>query len=240
MEYAVFDWDNTVRDGYTLFSWIDYLYIGDYLTLSGKESIDAIKDMYSIGAISHDEFANLACEFYTKSIKGISLSAYNELVDKYMCIDERNIFPFMVRIFRILSAFNIKVIIISGAPERIIERYKNSFNIDDIFGFREEFSLDGICSGSVAHNYGYNKVQVIRHLVKRFNKSPLMGFGDSSSDYPLLEASKYPFCVIGDKTNEEIQVTGLQYINKAIVNEEIDKQLLMLLEGQRRLTTDIF
>ena len=45
-QYAVFDWDNTVRDGFTLFDWIDYLVNRGVLTEEIQVAIDTRLDCF--------------------------------------------------------------------------------------------------------------------------------------------------------------------------------------------------
>ena len=72
MKYAVFDWDNTIRRGFTLFSWMDFLYEQRILDRKVHKKIEKVQRMYASGEMNHDDYAKIACEIYSESMKGIS------------------------------------------------------------------------------------------------------------------------------------------------------------------------
>ena len=57
MDYALLDWDNTLRQGYTLFSWIDYLIEVGTVGSVVREEIDYYIEEYLKDKISHDQLA---------------------------------------------------------------------------------------------------------------------------------------------------------------------------------------
>ena len=57
MDYALLDWDNTLRQGYTLFSWIDYLIEVGTVGSVVREEIDYYIEEYLKDKISHDQIA---------------------------------------------------------------------------------------------------------------------------------------------------------------------------------------
>ena len=69
MAYAVFDWDNTIRKGFTLFSWMDFLYSEEILDTKVRITISGVQDQYMRKQINHDEYAKKACEIYSYSNK---------------------------------------------------------------------------------------------------------------------------------------------------------------------------
>lgn len=58
--YAVFDWDNTVRRGFTIFPWIDHLFEKGVFDDASHRSIQSLNERYRMGTITHDEYAGLA------------------------------------------------------------------------------------------------------------------------------------------------------------------------------------
>ncbi len=202
MAYAVFDWDNTIRKGFTLFSWMDFLYREKILDTKVRNSIASVQIQYAKKQINHDEYAKKTCEIYSSAMKGISKDIRNRLIKSYMPYDKQSLMPFSQTLFEYLYSYNIKPIIISGAPRYILDKYKNMFRLDDIFAFSEEYSK-GLCTGNVDYNYGMDKGKTIENLYKVFGMKPLVSFGDSYSDIPLFEMSEYAFCIVktGDENN---------------------------------------
>ena len=91
-KYALFDWDNTVRKGYTLYSWVDYLC-----------DLNKIEQKYKSGLITHDEYAREACELYSCVLKGVSRKKINDLANEYVKIDEQYIYNGIKKIFELLN-----------------------------------------------------------------------------------------------------------------------------------------
>ncbi len=202
MRYAVFDWDNTLRKGFTLFTWMDFLYSMNILEPDVRQKMGTIQKMYADGKISHDEYAELACALYSFEMKGMEKGMRRQLRDRYMVLDRRYIFSFAFSVFGALKKYHIKPIIISGAPDYIIAQYARLFNIYKIFAFSEDYS-NGVCTGKVAYNHGMDKGRIIESLCSEYGEAPIIGFGDSSSDLPLFDYSVYPFCVVDDLNSNE-------------------------------------
>lgn len=223
MRYAVFDWDNTVREGYTLFSWIDYLSQKGILDSRIQICIKEMEIQYISGKITHDQYANYACQEYTKAIKGKNVSLITSELIEYMLIDEKKIFPFAKEVFKLLSEYHILSVVISGAPLFIIEKYQKNFGIEKIYAFSAQES-DGFYNGEIETNFGYNKELVIEQLINKYNEKPFMGFGDSQSDIPLLKTAKYPFCIFDNEKG--VRRENIVYIQNHISRKEINNIIM--------------
>lgn len=190
--YALFDWDNTVRRGYTLYSWVDYLCDCHVIDSSIQSYLNEIRIEYKSGLITHDEYAQKACEVYSHSLKGISSKKIEILRDDYLKIDEQYIYNDIKKIFELLNKEKFDIIIISGAPTMIIEKYKKRFHFKHICAFKEKV-IKGQFNGEVEYNYGFDKETQVLKFIKQYDYRPYMSFGDSSSDIPLLNYAYYPF-----------------------------------------------
>ncbi len=213
MEYAVFDWDNTIRKGFTLFSWMDFLYEKKILDTAVRSNISSVQCLYAKKQINHDEYAKKACDIYAHAMKGVSEEVRNRLIRHYIRYDKQSLMPFSQALFEYMNTYNIRPVIISGAPRYILEEYKDMLRLGDIFAFSEEY-VGGLCTGDVAYNYGVDKRKTVEKLCKMFGSKPLVGFGDSYSDIPLFKMSECAFCVV--KANDENDMPygdGVTYIN---------------------------
>lgn len=197
MRYAVLDWDNTVRTGFTLFSWIDFLLSRRAINGAIEYQLDSLQKAYHKGEINHDDYADIAGRTYAFFMKGFREKNRQDLVKEYLRIDRLKFFSFSETIFELLRMNDIRPIIISGAPEYILEEYKEILGIYDIYAFCEE-SKNGICNGNVKYNYGSKKQKTIEMLIRNYGEYPTLGFGDSYSDIPLFQFSQKAFCIIGE------------------------------------------
>lgn len=226
MKYAVFDWDNTVRNGYTLFSWIAYLCDKGILPSKLMEKEYNLGQRYIEGVISHDEYADIACQYYANALSGLNIEILDQCMDEYMQFDVKAIFPFTEQIFSYLKQYNIKPIVISGAPERVIKTYKNRFNLFEVYAVKEQVNRTAF-TGQIEYNYGHGKHMIMSELVHKYG-SPIFGFGDSSSDVALLKAAKYRICVY-DKV-PSINLNGMIFIRR---NESGESALKKIRRCQR-------
>lgn len=222
-EYAVFDWDNTVRDGFTLFDWIDYLIEQGILNDSIRAQIDEFSFRYSIKQISHDEYAHLACKVYAKEIRGFNYIELKNIARQYIARDRERIFGGMDTIFNLLHEKNIDIIIISGAPRIVLDNYKKDFHIRSVRAFKERVAK-GYLNGQVAYNYGYNKYKAMMKLESEYGSKPLFGFGDSNSDIPILEEAIHAFSF----NNSIGNATRIDTINKSVKNSRLEDILLQI------------
>lgn len=193
----MFDWDNTIRKGFTLFSWLDFLYAEKALSTNVRRKMENVQNQYAAGKITHDDYAKIAGELYAEEMKGISVQSREKLVNKYMKYDCRDIYPFSEEIFSCMNRHDIKAVVISGAPKYILDRYTEKFSLYEIYAFSESFS-EGFCNGKVAFNYGVNKKKTVQKLCETYGNRPIIGFGDSSSDIPLFDISTHPFCIVSN------------------------------------------
>lgn len=226
MKYAVLDWDNTIRKGYTIFSFVDFLISESVLPWSVKQSIDEWDQKYRSGQITHDQYAQYACQDFADSLSGHSVSSVNNLVKEYIRFDRQNLFSFSKTLFDFLHKYDIAPIVISGAPLCVIREYREEFHIQEIYAFEVSQHL-GKYTGAVNSNYGYGKDDIISELIKKYRVPPFMGFGDSSSDYPLMQASQYGFCIGKDYATNSIANTT--FISQDATETDISPILLRCL-----------
>lgn len=198
--YALFDWDNTVRNGYTLFSWIDFLCGQSILKPGFQSEIEVVKKQYRNHTITHDQYADIACSRYAKALKGVPFSTINRALSIYMAEDRKCLFHNIGTLFDMLHERGIDIIIISGAPEIIVSKYKAEFNLRSIYAFREE-TLNKNFTGNVECNFGFNKEEQVLKVIDEYHDYPYMAFGDSDSDVPMLKKATYPFCM-GNKLTD--------------------------------------
>lgn len=98
-------------------------------------------------------------------MKGVSEVSRNRLVKSYIKYDKQSLMPFSQDLFEYMNSYNIRPIIISGAPRYILDEYKNMFGLGNIFAFSEKYS-GGLCTGDVAYNYGVDKKRLSKNCMK--------------------------------------------------------------------------
>lgn len=192
--YAILDWDNTIRNGYTLYSWVEYLYQCKIIDTCLLRKLEVLKYQYIKKEITHDQYAYRACVEYAKTLAGKEIRELDQVMDKYIIEDRKFLFPQMCILLKRMAQKNIDIIIISGAPFRILEQYKKKLYLKEIYAFREG-ETDGVFTGKVACNYGFDKNKKVKELIKQYGGHPYIACGDSQSDISLLDNSDYPICI---------------------------------------------
>ena len=76
-KYALFDWDNTIRRGYTLYSWVEYLHQCNITSIHLQKKLEILKQQYIKSEITHDQYANKACAEYAKDLAGKKVNEIN-------------------------------------------------------------------------------------------------------------------------------------------------------------------
>ena len=216
---SVFDWDNTVHKGYTIYEWIKHLLKAGYDVQKLIFIFDAYKDLYTKRRISHDEFAMKFNESYCVFFKDWSeAELFNEL-GEFIKSDKEKLFPFAIDAFKYFKAYNIPIIIVTGAPSMIVEKYKEILDIDVILGFECEIA-DGKLTGCVESNFGLDKSKTMK-IIKAIYSGRTIGFGDSESDLPIINNGDIGIIVDNENLNKKIK-------NDSILNIRSDEDFSKL------------
>ena len=230
MEYALLDWDNTVRNGYTLFSLIDYLVETRFIDESVRKKIDTYKEDYSNGLMSHDQLAILACDYYSASLKGKSVEQYDLLLKGFhSTTDIFCIYGFARRIFAFFKENSIIPIVVSGAPTDVVKMYQDEFSIKEIYAY-DYGRLNEIFTGETICNHGYNKKEIVNQIISNHGCEPVFAFGDSSSDYEMMSMSRNS--VLVSHGNNETEFVADIVISSQISEREIINELRRHLSKQ--------
>ena len=204
IKYAILDFDYTLREGYGVYDFASFLFSKNFLDQEVLDKMNKQSSLYDLGELTHDELACIACEIFASGLRGKSLKEFESLAEEYIPAFRKDIYPFVDEVFAFMSQENIKPIIISGAPQILLKRLQKPYNLFEIYGFECE-SIDGILTGNVKNNYGYNKEKITNELIEKYGL-PYIGIGDSDSDIYFIKKSKYSI-FIGD---ENIVETNLK------------------------------
>lgn len=204
-KYALFDWDNTVRNGYTLYSWVDYLCANSIIKSPLQFELNKIKNKYKKRIITHDHYASIACSKYAKALTGMHIEKINNAVLKYISYDKKFLFNNIVALFDFLYEKGINIIVISGAPLIVLQNYKEMFHFEHIYAFKEKI-LNDVFTGDVEYNFGFDKEKKVLEIADKYGSYPYIAFGDSESDIPMLNYARYAFYI-------EKEIINRNYIN---------------------------
>ncbi len=203
--YALFDWDNTLRKGFTIVSWIEYLCNQHIVDKACYIELLRQFDLYESGKITYQELSNISTQIYAHSIAGADVVSLAELAYHY-CERDDALFEFARPLLKILRDAGVEIIVISGSPKLVLMQYAKLLEIDEVYGMDIEIKL-GRYTDIIAKDYGAEKFEIVCDICKSRGKAPLFAFGDSVADDPLLKSSKYGFLI--DRETRQVSLNGI-------------------------------
>lgn len=212
----------TNRRGYTLFSWVEYLCTYNIIDSSLREELHLVAQQYNRSLITHDQYAYIVCTKYASALKGMNIQIIYNAIPNYLIFDRNYLFAEIGTVFDLLYTKEIDIIVISGAPSIILEKYKEEFHIKNIFAFKEQ-TCDGIFTGDVKYNYRFSKERKTIEIFEKYNEYPYLAFGDSESDKPMLNSAQNAFYI-----NSALRNDKYININAEKISSEIIKKIRQL------------
>jgi len=197
MKYVLIDWDNTVRKGFALFTWIDFLCKKNLVDTSILDDIHSYLQLEKRGIISHSDLSKKSGQIYADKLKGLTYLQLENSLKDYIPTDESYFFSFVPNLFQLFMQNNIDVIIVSGSPELIIKCYIRKFNISRVYALVTE-EINGFFTGNVLQNFGYDKKRIVDDLYAEYGTCPLLSIGDSPSDLVMLQSATHGFWIEKD------------------------------------------
>jgi len=201
---AIIDWDGTIRHGFTIVDWMEYLYKHKIVGSHHIYKLKSYFQQYSDGDLSHDELAEITGNLYAKALRGKSYEKIRMLAEKYIRIDKKKLFKEMVSLLENLKSINIKIVIISGAPLEVLEQYAVILDFHKVYALKIDRDESGIYTGKVEENPGISviKGKIIEGLRKQY--IIIYGFGNSESDVPIFKSAKQPILINIDSSSEHL------------------------------------
>lgn len=234
---ALFDWDKTVRKNYACLMWLEMIEESGKIKQGLVKENNEVYHKYLNGTLDHNQLTEEGMKVYGKYIQGVEKEDILYVLEEYKKIDEENIFDIMKQdIFPFLKKNKIKIIIISGAQQELIELYEEELKIDKIYGV--QFKVEkGIYTNQYQNNgLDDNKEQIVKQIRKDKENKILFAFGDSISDIPLLKVAKKSF--INNTNTKFIELENANCYdfgkkeNGKKITQEMEKVLKKELNGQ--------
>lgn len=206
VQYALLDWDNTLRKGFTIISWTKYLCDKKAIREETYGKLLRQFELYKAKEISYEQLATSTTEVYAQALVGVDLNSIENLAHNFY-LEDTDVFSYTNKLFDLFKEKKIDSIIISGSPKIVLSQYAKHFGFSEIYGMDIEV-LDGRYTGVVNQDYGAEKFQIVKQICHNRNNTPLISFGDSGVDDPLLKVAKYGYFI--DRKEEMIKLNGLE------------------------------
>ena len=204
-DLAIFDLDNTILNGDSDYSMINYLIDINLLDKNAKLKNDEFILDYQQGQLDFNQYTNFALKPYI----GMTQNKINEVIHPFV---EKIIEP-MINIFalKLLHEHYEKgheILLASATNELIVKPIAKRLEIKNVIATKGEFK-NNKCTGEFIppSALGEGKLQLVKSWMEdkqRNSFSRVTFYSDSINDLPLLEAVELPIAVNPDQTLDGI------------------------------------
>lgn len=204
LKYALLDWDNTLRKGFTIQAWMEYLHVRQII--SDEYYVDFLHqfELYDKKTLEYNQLSDNTTSIYVKAIEGKDVLDI-ESAGRDFCVQDNGIFPYVGRLFHDFRINRIEVIVISGTPQMLLEHYSKLLGIDEVYGLVVGVK-EGCYTDIIERDYGACKSEIVDKICVAKGEKPIFAMGDSMADEPLINAAKFG-CYI-DKNTGTISLDG--------------------------------
>ncbi len=192
-DLVIFDLDNTILNGDSDYSMINYLADINLLDEVDKLKNDEFMQDYQKGQLDFNQYTNFALKPYV----GMTHDEINEIILPFV---ERIIEP-MINIFalKLIHDHHDKghtILLASATNELIVRPIAHRLNIKNVIGTKVEF-INNKCSGEFIppSALGEGKLKLVETWMKDHEYNHFSGvtfYSDSINDLPLMEAVEFP------------------------------------------------
>jgi HAD superfamily hydrolase (TIGR01490 family) len=204
---VIFDLDNTILNGDSDYSMINYLVHTKALNESAEKQNQIFIEDYQRGELDFDAYTSFALSAYI----GMTRSEINEYMLPFVAkVIEPMINTFALKIIHDHGDSGDTILLASATNELIVEPIAQRLDIQNVIGTKVKFN-DGKCSGEYIppSALGSGKLQLVEEWMSKNNFDDFKGatfYSDSINDLPLLEAVDFPKAVNPDAMLEKISI----------------------------------
>ena len=216
---VIFDLDNTILNGDSDYSMINYLVQTNVLGESALIQNQAFIDDYKKGQLDFNAYSLFALSAYV----GMTLEEINQHILPFVAsVIEPMINVFALKIIHDHGDRGDTILLASATNELIVRPIAQRLDIQNVISTQVNFN-DDKCSGDYIPPLalGDGKLQLVRQWMTKNSYDDFKGttfYSDSINDLPLLEAVEVPRAVNPDAMLEKISLErGWEIINLPII-----------------------
>jgi phosphoserine phosphatase len=219
---ALLDWDGTLRAGYEITEWCNFLDERGYFEKEVGIRQRTLLSNYLTGKITYSQAVFDVGVNYAEGLSGQKLKDIMILARQFVEKDHA-VFKFTSAFFEILHSNKIKLVLISNTPQLLLDKYKKQFKLNEVYGLQTG-EKSGTFINEVIINPGLTeaKKKIVAELVNKYYV--VLGMGDTHHDVPLLEPAKIRlFMKPHDKPNISIpEGPELKVVDESTVIETVE------------------
>ena len=204
-DLAIFDLDNTILNGDSDYSMINYLVDINLLDEAAKLKNDEFIQDYQDGSLDFNEYTHFALKPYL----GMTQDEINEIILPFVeTIIEPMINIFALKLIHDHHDNGHTILLASATNELIVKPIAQRLGINHVIGTKVKFK-NNQCSGEFIppSALGSGKLKLVKAWMKAHKFDDFSGvtfYSDSINDLPLLKAVEFPKAVNPDIKLETI------------------------------------
>lgn len=188
---ALFDLDYTLYRGEKHHVILDFPHFLHKENLFPSKTLDQMTiefNDYQLKKKDRKTFADNEIQLYYEGLKGQSVKDIESASKDWLLSSTNLWYDYAHELVKLMRNSNIPTVIISGSPFEPLVLVKEELGVDELYATRGEIDDKGIFTGNCEVEYANAdaKSKLIQTL--NFDPSKSFAFGDSESDFPLLEA----------------------------------------------------
>jgi HAD superfamily phosphoserine phosphatase-like hydrolase len=192
--YSFFDFDNTLYKGQSRYLILDFaIYLEEMSCFDSAElkNIKSLFSSYDQGSINRHDFGVLVVESYYRGLSELEEKKIQDQAAFYWDnIYKDAWFPYTIPLLKIINTATTSILI-SGSPIEIIEIINNTLGFTEIYaskGVIQDGIYTGLTEKEMATCSAKSELMEVLSKTIAFDPATSFAFGDSESDYPLLES----------------------------------------------------
>jgi len=181
--WALVDWDETIRPGFVMIDWVNYLASQGLVPSNMFTDMQEQKLTWERGRSTYPDFIKAIISIYQDVEPRIGAQDLLALASVFVNQDRLFLTETSVgsTVFRLFRDLRVNMHVISGAPLIILHEYQRHHQCIK--------RVTGISGGTMANDLSALK----RNTVNIYSDNPaLFGIGDSETDIPLFESAHHP------------------------------------------------
>ena len=216
---AIFDLDNTILNGDSDYSMINYLVDTNILNKEAKHVNDAFIRDYQQGQLDFNKYT----KFALSSFAGKSQDEINKIILPFVNkVIEPMINIFALKLIHDHHGKGDKILLASATNELIVKPIAERLEIKNVIATNVEFK-NNVCTGEFIppSALGEGKLELVNRWMRKNQFDTFSGvtfYSDSINDLPLMEAVEFPKAVNPDTKLEHIsQARGWEIIHLPLI-----------------------
>lgn len=183
---ALFDWDGTLRPGFTILPWCRFLQDKALLKTPLVDHLEQLFASYRASRLTYEELAVQSAVLYAEGTIGIAVDLLNKTAREFILHPASQLYPFAGAVLGLFRSAGIRNIVVSGAPSEVLGAYLAKMPIDEVWGLevRNEAGRSTVNNRALPRE----KAEVVDVLRRKFSIE--FGFGNGIADLPILEAAR--------------------------------------------------